>query len=44
MSNKANPNLLIEVDGGVDKNNSKDLIKAGANVLVQVQLFLIMVI
>ncbi len=34
MSNKVNPNLLIEVDGGVDKNNSKDLIKAGANVLV----------
>jgi len=34
MSSKANPNLLIEVDGGVDKNNSRDIINAGANVLV----------
>ncbi|MCF0149399.1 MAG: ribulose-phosphate 3-epimerase [Clostridium sp.] len=34
MSLKVNKDLLIEVDGGVDKNNSKALIKAGANVLV----------
>lgn len=29
-----NPNLFIEVDGGVDKSNIKDVIKAGANVIV----------
>lgn len=29
-----NRNLLIQVDGGVDKNISKKLIEAGANVLV----------
>lgn len=34
MSLKYNNNLLIEVDGGVDKTNSKDIINAGANVLV----------
>lgn len=34
MSLEANNNLLIEVDGGVDKNNSKSIIEAGANVLV----------
>lgn len=34
MSMKVNKDLLIEVDGGVDKNNSKSLIEAGANVLV----------
>lgn len=34
MSKKVNPNLLIEVDGGVDENNSKEVIKAGANLLV----------
>ena len=34
MSMKVNKNLLIEVDGGVDRNNSKSLIEAGANVLV----------
>lgn len=34
MSLNVNKDLLIEVDGGVDKNNSKALIKAGANVLV----------
>ena len=34
MSDKLNTNLLIEVDGGVDKNNSKEVIEAGANLLV----------
>lgn len=34
MSEKVNSNLLIEVDGGVDENNSKEVIKAGANLLV----------
>lgn len=34
MSLNVNKDLLIEVDGGVDKNNSKALIEAGANVLV----------
>lgn len=34
MSSKANPNLLIEVDGGVDRSNAIDIINAGANVLV----------
>ncbi|MDU5105884.1 MULTISPECIES: ribulose-phosphate 3-epimerase [unclassified Clostridium] len=34
MSLNVNKDLLIEVDGGVDKNNSKELIEAGANVLV----------
>lgn len=35
MSIKANnPNILIQVDGGVDKNNVKDVIEAGANVIV----------
>ena len=34
MSLEYNKDLLIEVDGGVDRNNSKSLIKAGANVLV----------
>lgn len=34
MSSKLNENLLIEVDGGVDKTNAKDIINAGANVLV----------
>ncbi len=29
-----NPGLLIEVDGGVSKNNAKALLKAGANILV----------
>ena len=29
-----NPNILIQVDGGVDKNNVKDVIEAGANVIV----------
>lgn len=34
MSKGVNDNLLIEVDGGVDKTNAKALIEAGANVLV----------
>lgn len=34
MSLEGNKDLLIEVDGGVDKNNSKSIIEAGANVLV----------
>lgn len=34
MSLQVNKDLLIEVDGGVDKNNSKSIIEAGANVLV----------
>lgn len=34
MSLEVNKDLLIEVDGGVDRNNSKSIIDAGANVLV----------
>jgi ribulose-phosphate 3-epimerase len=34
MSLEINKDLLIEVDGGVDKNNSQSIIEAGANVLV----------
>lgn len=35
MAIKANnSNLLIQVDGGVDKNNVKSVIEAGANVIV----------
>lgn len=35
MAIKANnPNILIQVDGGVDKNNVKDVIEVGANVIV----------
>ncbi len=34
MANKLNPNLKIEIDGGVSANNAIDLVKAGANVLV----------
>lgn len=35
MAIKANnPNILIQVDGGVDRNNVKDVIEAGANVVV----------
>ena len=35
MALKANnPNILIQVDGGVDKNNVKNVIEAGANVIV----------
>lgn len=34
LSNKLNPSLLIEVDGGIGKDNVKDVIGAGANVIV----------
>jgi len=34
ISNEVNPSLLIEVDGGIDKTNVKDVIEAGANVIV----------
>lgn len=35
MAIKANnPDILIQVDGGVDKSNVKDVIEAGANVIV----------
>ncbi|AGF55062.1 ribulose-phosphate 3-epimerase [Clostridium saccharoperbutylacetonicum] len=33
-SKEVNPALLIEVDGGVDKTNVKEIIAAGANVIV----------
>ena len=34
MAIQRNPNLLIEIDGGVNSSNSASLINAGANVLV----------
>ena len=35
MAIKANnPDILIQVDGGVDKSNVKDVVEAGANVIV----------
>jgi ribulose-phosphate 3-epimerase len=34
MTVESNPNLLIEIDGGVSIHNSLALLKAGANVLV----------
>lgn len=34
LAEKYNPNLFIEVDGGVDKNNAGKLFSVGANVLV----------
>ncbi len=34
LSSKRNPNLFIEVDGGVGEQNVRKLVEAGANVLV----------
>lgn len=34
LSRNRNPNLKIEVDGGVNNENCKELLQAGANVLV----------
>ena len=34
MANRLNPNLIIEVDGGVDNSNAAKLVKAGTNMLV----------
>ena len=34
MSDQINPDLFIEIDGGVDGNNAQYLVDAGANVLV----------
>jgi len=34
MSAELNPDLYIEIDGGVDESNAKKLVDAGANVLV----------
>jgi ribulose-phosphate 3-epimerase len=34
MSAASNPDLLIEIDGGVSESNAAELVAAGANVLV----------
>ncbi len=34
LADKYNPGLMIEVDGGIDSNNIKDIVNAGANVIV----------
>jgi ribulose-phosphate 3-epimerase len=34
MANYNNPELLIEVDGGIDKNNIGQIVQSGANVIV----------
>lgn len=34
MSIKYNKDLMIQVDGGIDKNNIKSVVEAGANVIV----------
>ena len=34
LANRKNPNLIIEIDGGVDNTNAKKLIETGANALV----------
>ncbi|GAA4309673.1 ribulose-phosphate 3-epimerase [Mucilaginibacter gynuensis] len=34
LANERNPNLYIEIDGGVDETNAATLIEAGANALV----------
>lgn len=34
MADITNPQLIIQVDGGIDKNNYREVVKAGANALV----------
>jgi ribulose-phosphate 3-epimerase len=34
MADELNPNLIIEIDGGVNDKNAPDLVNAGANALV----------
>ena len=34
LANVVNPEVIIEVDGGVDTNNHREIVKAGANALV----------
>jgi len=34
LAEKFNPNLIIEIDGGVNKDNAPKLVEAGANALV----------
>jgi ribulose-phosphate 3-epimerase len=34
MAIKYNKNLMIQVDGGIDKNNVKSVVEAGANIIV----------
>ena len=34
MSTELNPDLYIEIEGGVDQNDAQQLLEAGANVLV----------
>lgn len=34
MADVSNPNLIIQVDGGIDTSNYKEIVKAGANSLV----------
>lgn len=34
LSDNYNPELMIEVDGGIDNNTIKDVVSAGANVIV----------
>lgn len=34
LKDKLNPNLLIEVDGGVDVTNIREVVQSGANVIV----------
>lgn len=34
LKDKLNPNLLIEVDGGVDRDNIREVVQSGANVIV----------
>ena len=39
MANEVNPDLTIEIDGGVNLNNARALKDAGANALVAFQSF-----